>query len=258
MITNFKKTSRKEDAKLLAFIVIVFLAVAWIFTPPGNKFLQMCFWGNNTRLLITKLIHKEDATEYIFHRNNAVYLAKMFPDKKGALVEINKAIELATTYATDDELKSLYKDRAEIRLMAGQYKGALSDFINSGDIQFLDNLKVAMLFKEMGSYREAMNYCNRILDVDSSAYAGFACLSDLYSSLGRNDVALKLWNLSIDRRANNPKAYAERAKVRKQLGDLAGYNEDVVSAKKYDPNINIEESITYDALHPKILTLSIK
>ncbi len=258
MITNFKKTSRKEDAKLLAWVICGFLFVAWMFTPPGNKFLQVCFWGNNTQLFISKLTHNSDATEYLFHRNNAVYLAKMYPNKKKALDEMNKAIQTFPSYSSESELKSLYKDRADIRLMAGDYKGALNDFMNSGDIQFNDNLKVAMLFKEQGNYREAMSYCNRILEVDSTAYAGFACLSDLYTNLGRYDIALKVLDLSIDRRTNNPKAYAERAKVKKLMGDLEGYNKDVAKAKEYSPTINIDESLTYDALHPKILTLTIR
>lgn len=258
MITNFKKTSRKEDAKLLAWVICGFLFVAWLCTPPGNKFLQVCFWGNNTQLFISKLTHNSDAMEYLFHRNNAVYLAKMYPNKKKALEEMNKAIQTFPSYSSESELKSLYKDRADIRLMAGDYKGALSDFMNSGDIQFNDNLKVAMLFKEQGNYREAMSYCNRILEVDSTAYAGFACLSNLYTNLGRYDIALKVLDLSIDRRTNNAKAYAERAKVKKLMGDLEGYNKDVAKAKEYSPTINIDESLTYDALHPKILTLTIR
>ena len=64
MITNFNsKTSRKDDAKLLAWIVFGFLIVAWLCTPPGNKFLQICFWGNNTQLFMSKLIHNSDNTE---------------------------------------------------------------------------------------------------------------------------------------------------------------------------------------------------
>ena len=258
MITNFNsKTSRKDDAKLLAWIVFGFLIVAWLCTPPGNKFLQICFWGNNTQLFMSKLIHNSDNTEYKFHRNNAVYLAKMYSNKKKALDEMNNAIQTLPTYASDSELKKLYKDIAEIRLMAGDYKGALNDFINSGDIQFNDNLKVAMLFKEQGNYREALSYCNSILDVDATAYAGFACLSDLYESIGRYDVALNVWNLAIDRRPNNPKSFIDRAKIKKKVGDISGYTQDIEKAKEFSPTIDLEESITYDALHPKMLTLTI-
>ncbi len=209
-------------------------------------------------MFVSRLTNNTDATEYLFHRNNAVYLAKMYPNKKKALDEMNKAIQTFPSYFSDSELKSLYKDRAEIRLMAGDYKGALSDFMNSGDIQFNDNLKVAMLFKEQGNYREAMSFCNRILEADSTAFAGFACLSDLYSSIGRYDIAIKVWNLSIDRRSNNPKAYVERARVKKKNGDIIGYNQDIAKAKEFSPIIDIDESITNNALHPKMLMLTIK
>ena len=48
MITNFQKQSRKDDVKLLVWIVVGFLFIAWFCSPPGNKLLQLCFWGNNT------------------------------------------------------------------------------------------------------------------------------------------------------------------------------------------------------------------
>ena len=258
MITNIKKKSRKDDTKILSWIIFGFLFIAWLCTPPGNKFLQICFWGNNTKMFVEKMMNNSAATEYVFHRNNAVYLAKMYSNKNSALKEMNKAIETLPSYASDSELKRLYKDRAEIRLFAGDYKGALSDFINSGDIQFNDNLKVAMLFKEQGSYREAMQYCNKILETDLTAYAGYACMSDLYSSIGRYDVALRVWNLSIDRRPNLPRSYVERANIKKKLGDVSGYSKDIEKAREYSPNIDTESSITYDAIHPKVLNLSIR
>lgn len=258
MITNMKKTSRKDDAKIIVWIIVGFLIVAWLCTPPGNKFLQICFWGNNTKMFIEKTMNNSAATEYIFHRNNAVYLAKMYSNKSNALKEMNKAIETLPSYADDAELKKLYKDRAEIRLFAGDYKGALSDFINSDDIQFNDNLKVAMLFKEQGSYREAMQYCNRILETDTTAYAGYACMSDLYSTIGRYDVSLRVWDLAIDRRPNVARSYVDRANIKKKLGDVSGYSKDMDKAREYSPNIDTESSITYDAIHPKVLNLSIR
>lgn len=258
MITNFSKQSRKDDVKLLVWIVLGFLLVAWICSPPGNKFLQICFWGNNTKYYITKLVNSNQATEYLFHRNNAVYLAKMYPDRKTALKEMNKAIETLPSYASESELKSLYKDRAEIRLFLGDQKGALQDFISSGLISFSDNLKVAMLFKVAGNYREAMSYCNAMLQQDPFAYAGFACIADIYVSVDRPDIALNVWNLALDRNKNNPRMYVDRALVKKSMGDLSGYNTDIKIAKEYSPGINEEESIIQEALHPKMLSLSVR
>lgn len=258
MITNFKKQSRKDDVILLSWIVLIFLIVAWFLTPPGNKFTQLCFWGNNTKFFFAKIIGTSASTEYIFHRNNAVYLAKMYPKKKTALKEMDKAIKSLPGYASDSELKSLYKDRAEIKLFLGDHKGALNDYINSDMITFNDSLKVAMLFKMAGNYKEALSYCNDILNKDNSAYAGFACIADIYNSVGRPDVALKVWDLAIDRNKNNPRAYVDRALVKKSMGDLEGYNSDVKIAREYSPAIDLESSIIEDSLHPKILTLSIK
>lgn len=259
MITNFnKKQSRKDDIKLLVWIIFGFLFVAWICSPPGNKFLQLCFWGNNTKYFISKIFRGNNSTEYMFHRNNAVYLAKMYPDRKTALTEMNKAIQTLPSYASEQELKSLYKDRAEIRLFLGDQKGALGDFINSGDISFTDNLKVALLYRVAGNYREAISYCNAMLNQDPFAYAGFACLADIYTSVGRPDVALNVWNLAIDRKNNNPRAYADRALVKKSMGDQMGYESDMKIAKEYSPALDENDSIIDDTLHPKILALNIK
>ena len=251
MITNFQKQSRKDDVKLLVWIVVGFLFIAWFCSPPGNKLLQLCFWGNNTKYFITKLFSDNSSTEYIFHRNNAVYLAKMYPDKPTALKEMNKAIETLPSFASDAELRNLYKDRAEIRLFLGDHKGALNDFIS-------DNLKVAMLFKVAGNYKEAMNYCNAMLNQDPFAYAGFACMAEIYLSVDRPDVALRVWNLALDRNKNNPRAYVDRALVKKAMGDLSGYNTDLKLAREYSPAISEEDSIIEDSLHPKILALSVR
>lgn len=262
MITNFKKSNKKDDMKLLVYIIVGFLFVVWLCTPPGNKFLQMCFWGNNTKFLIAKLTNNYNSTEYIFHRNNAVYLAKMYKSKHRALAEMNKAIETIPTFVSDNELNTLYKERAYIRLMDGDYKGALNDFVNggvkAGNLAFNENLTVAMLFKEAGNYREAMSFCNNILNKDSTAYAGYACLADLYNSIGRYDISLRVWDLAIDRKKNNARAYVDRAKVKKQMGDMEGYNADIKTAKEYLPTIDLDESLVEDVLHPKVLMLTIR
>ena len=128
-----------------------------------------------------------------------------------------------------------------------------SDKINKNDY-----LKVAMLFKSLGKYREAMSYCNSILNQDGSAYAGFACIADIYSSVDRPDLALKAWDLAIDRNGGNPRAYVDRAKIKKAMGDFTGYDEDIKMARSFSPNIDIEASIIDDTLSPKILALNIR
>ena len=259
MISNFNnKQTRKDDLKLLIWIIVGFLFVVWLCTPPGNKFLQICFWGNNTKFIIAKLTNNYESTEYIFHRNNAVYLAKMYPKSTRALKEMDKAIKTIPAFVSDTELNSLYKDRAMIKLFLGDTKGALSDYINSHDIDFNDNLRVAMLFKEAGNYKEAMSYCNAILSTDNKAYSGYACLADLYDSAGRPDTAVRIWDLAIDRKPNNPQAYVDRARVKKKIGDYEGYNQDIKKAREYSPTIDLEKSVIEDMMHPKVLTLSIR
>lgn len=258
MITRINKRSKVEDIKFYSSVVIVFSIVVWLCTTPGNKFFQLCLWGNNTKYFIEKYINQSDTKEYIFHRNNAIYLAKMYKDKSKAIEEMNLAIKTLPSFASDRELRSLYKERAQIRLLAKDYSGALNDYINSESISINDCLTVAMLFKLNGNYREAMSYCNQILDKDNTAYAGYACLADLYDSYGRPDYAVKVWDLAIDRRPSNAKFYVDRAKIKKKLGDIMGYEADIAKAKEYSPIINLEDSIIDEVISPKILTLTIR
>ena len=257
MISNFEKKSAKEDLKLLAIIISVFLFVLWLFTPPGNKLLQICFWGNNTRMFVAKLMN-EDNKEYVFHRNNAIYLAKMYPEgNKQALREMNKAIELYPSYAPEAGLQKLYAERAQINMYIGNYKQALSDYMNSGSISFNDLLKVAMLYKMKGDYVRAMSFCNAILDSDGKAYAGYACLADVYEAAGRPEVALKVWDVAIDRKKSNPKSYVGRAKIEKKLGKMDAYKKDIEKAREISPYINTDDTYIDDVLNPKVLTISV-
>ena len=110
--------ARKQDIKVLTFVIVIFLFVVWLCTPPGNKFAQMCFFGNQTQHFIAKLTNPDETTEYIFHRNNAMYLIDM-DDKKAALKEMDKAISTLPSYISDNVLYSLYKDRANMKIFYG-------------------------------------------------------------------------------------------------------------------------------------------
>ena len=258
MITNFNKPSRKDDIKLITWIVVIFLFIVWLCTPPGNKFLQMCLWGNHVQYFFANISNPGQTNEYIFHRNNAIYLAKLYKDKTHAIQEMDKAIETLPAYISEKELNTLYSERAKIKVIAGDYNGALNDYIHSGDIKFQDYLTVAMLFKEKQNYKQAISFCNAILSADNTAYAGFACLADLYSSLEKYGTAVRIWDLAIDRKKNNPRAYMDRAKLKKLMGDEDGYKADYAKAKEYLPTLSEDDSIIYDALHPKKLTLQIR
>ena len=258
MITDFKKRNRVDNKSLLTGIVIVFFIVVFFAVPPRDKLSQLCFWGTNTKFMIAKMMGDSNATAYLFHRNNAIYLAKMYPNRKTAISEMDKSIKALPRAASESELKTLYKDRAEIKLFLGDYKGALNDFVKSDLITFNDSLKVALLFKVNGNYNQALSYCNNILNKDNSAYAGFACIADVYKSANRPDVALRVWDLALDMNKNMPRAYVDRALLKKSRGDLTGYDSDIKLAKQYSPTVDLNASIIEDTLHPKMLTLNIR
>ena len=256
MITNFKKQSRKDDVILLTWVVVILLLVVWFIIPPRNKFTQICFWGNNAKFFFAKMIGTSASTEYIFHRNNAVYLSKM-KNKEAALLEIDKALMTFPSYGKDKDMSKLYKDRAQIRMFWGDYKGALEDYLHSDNIDIQDSLRVAMLYKLNGNYKEAMSYCNRILDLNYTAYPGFACMADIYAVLGRYDLSVKVFDLLIDRVKNRPMYYADRARYKKAYGDTIGYDEDMQKARELSPTAKLDYSIIEETLHPRILRMDI-
>lgn len=257
MVSNFNNTNKKDDYKFVIGCIFAFVILVWICTPPGNKLLQVCFWGNNTKMLIAKMTNNYNTTEYIFHRNNAVYLAKMYPEnRKRATVEMDRALRTAPSFLSENELHSLYRDSAYIYLYAGDYKKALNDFLRSGEIDFRDYLKVALLFKENGNYKYAISYCNAILNQDVTAYAGYACLADVYNSAGKPGTAIKIWDLALDR-SNSSRIYIDRAIIKKSIGDIDGYNADIKRAKERGNFSENSASLIEETLHPKMLTLNI-
>ena len=255
MIENFNRNNRKNDAILLSIIIIGFLFVVWLCTPPGNKFIQIAFWGSNTRLFFAKVMDNASTTEWIFHRNNAIYLTKM-KSKEGALLEIDKAIKTFPSYTSDKQLASLYRDRAMIRIYWGDYKGALDDYLKADTSGLLDTFRVALLYKITGHYKEALSYCNDVINTDPKAYAGFACLASVYAEVGRYDVSAKVFDLLIDRVPNKAKYYSDRAMYKKLAGDMDGYNEDMSTAKELSPSVDVEYSLIDDTLNPKVLQLT--
>ena len=258
MISNFNKSNKKDNIKSFTQILVILLLITWFATPPFNKFWQLCYFKNCANYYISQLISSSPMPEYVFRQNNSIYYANMYKDKTRALNEINKAFQIIPVNAPKDELQTLYRYRANILLAAEDYDAALNDFMNSGVISYTDNLKVAMLYKLAGNYQKAMSYCNNIVTLDPTVYEGYACIADLYSSLGRYDYALRIWDLAIDRKKSNAKAYVDRARTKKLLGDMNGYNADIKKAKELSPRINIDESLIEETLHPRVLRMTIK
>lgn len=257
MINNFNAKNRKDDIKLLSIIISLFLFVLWLCSPPGNKFAQICFYGNNTQFVIAKLTkNKNDLNEWKFHRNNAIYLARM-ERKKHSLIEMDNAIKTVPSYMSDAELNALYADRGQLRLFWRDYNGALNDFLRIPSPNILDKFKIALLYKEKGNYREALSYCNSVINIDSTAYVGYACLADVYGAVGRYDVSVKVYDMLIDKVQSRAKYYADRAMYKRKCGDASGYQADMMKAKELSPNVETETSIVQDTLKPKQLTLLI-
>ena len=245
-----KKHSRKDDIKILVAIIGVFLFIMWLCTPPGNKFAQMCFFGNNTKYFIAKLINPDETTEYIFHRKNAEYLVDMKYDQ-AALREMDKAIQTFPVYVSEDKLSNLYRDRAKLRIYCKMYKSALDDYLKVTNLTFYDQFYIAMLFKEIQNYKEALPYCNSIVNVNPESYLGYACLADVYSAAGMPQTSVKVFDYLIYKVPNRARYYVERARYKKSVGDLVGFDEDMAKAKELSPGVEEDYSIVKDLMFPK-------
>lgn len=237
MATHFNKNTKNDEIKFIVRIVSVFLFVVWLCTPPGNKFLQICFWGNNTQLAIAKLTNNAKTTEYIYHRKNAIYYTKI-KDKKSALKAINKAIETVPSYIDEKKVLGLYKDRALINIYFKENQAALNDYLRLKDLDIYDNLRIAQLLKEKGSLNMALSYCNNINAFNISNYSIYSCMADIYAAAGHYESSIKLFDILIQASSNVGTYYAERAYYKEKAGDVIGANEDRTKALELnvDPN----------------------
>lgn len=257
MITGFNDKNKKDDARALTFIIIGFFFVVWLCTPPGNKFAQLCFYGNNTQFLIAKLTKPTyELDEWKFHRNNAIYLAKM-ERKQESLLEIDRAIKTLPSFASEQEENGLYLDRAELRLYFEEHKLALDDYLRVKSPSLLENFKIGVLYKKIGNNKYALSYCNNVLDKDPTAYIGYACIADIYAGVGRYDTSIRVYDLLIARTPNRARYYVDRAGYKKLYGDVSGYNADLAKAKDLSPMIDLNSSIINETLKPKKILLSV-
>lgn len=257
MITDFNKKNRASDIKILKAIIICFFVSLWLCTPPGNKFAQLCFYGNNTQFLVAKLTKSnEELEEWKFHRNNAIYLARM-ERKYSSLKEMDAAIKTIPNYINEAEIEKLYAERAQLRLYLKEYRGALDDFLRVSNPNFTQRFKIAMLFKRIGNNKQALSYCNSVLNLDSYAYMGYFCVADVYSAAGRPDISVKVFDILIDKHKNRARYYADRANYKKLAGDEFGYNEDLLKAKSLLPTVELESNLLEEMLNPKKLSLTI-
>ena len=192
-------------------------------------------------------------TTYKYHRNNAVYLAKM-KFKDDAINEIDNAIYTVPSYVDDKTMDLLYRDSAFIKMYFNEYKSALNDFLRVKNVQFIDRLPLALLFRINGNNKLALEQCNIIANTGYKTYSGYACIADVYNNVGRPDASVKVFDLLISS-SRNPRYYADRAKYKKIMGDIMGYEQDLAIAKSKLPSININDDIISRTLYPKRLNL---
>lgn len=252
------KKNREKDFMILRWIIIIFFFIVWLCTPPGNKFAQLCFYGNTTQQFIARLTDNYQATEYLFYRNSAIYMVRM-DNKKGALIKMDKAIETAPTFISDVEYNNLLKERAQIKMFFKDYRGALNDYIKSSQYgSYIDRFNIALLLNKNGKTQYALSYCNSLIETDSSGYAGFACLAHVYETSGDFVHAIKTYDLLIDRTPNKARYYYDRALLKQKVGDIYGYNDDYEKAKSLVPHIDRTRSIIEETLNPKVIQLTIR
>ena len=255
-ISNFHKENKIKDAVVLSFLIFVVLLIVWFVASPGDSFAQLSFVGNNIKCFYVKNVKKEDVDEWKFHRNNAVCLAKM-KNKEAALSEIELAIKTFPTVQSDYEYYKLYKESALIKLYFKDYQGALNDYLKLPNLNITDKLRVAMLFKEVDNNKEAAKYCNSILNTDVTAYAGYACLADVYANIGKYNSSVRIYDLLISRTNENPLYFIERAEYKKLAGDFQGYEEDLATAKTLSNTVKLDFNLLEKIINPVILDIDI-
>ena len=218
----------------------------------------MSYLANNIMYQVSKITNSVRVPEYIHMRNNAVFMANLHPKQSRlSLNEINRAIAAVPDYVPNTEVAKLYKDRAYIKLYYGDKRGALEDYLLSNDLDLNDNFRVAILLSEKGQYKMATDRCKSILANNSQAFIGYACLSHVYEAAGRADVALRLYNMAVERKPGSARAYKERAQLKMRMGDMSGYTDDLNKAKQMSPNIDKEPSLVDDAVSPKKCALAV-
>ena len=245
-----------DEKKILIKIIAIVLVVFYFAMPPHNKIAQWGFVFNNIARFFESSPANMEKTEYLFHRNNAIYLVRM-DNKIAALREMDKAVATFPVSLPDEQLYSLYSERAKVRLYYGDYKGALTDYLRNPNPNMNDMLKIAMLFKKEGKRKTAVSYCNKIIEMDIRAYAGYACMADVYADAGKYESSVTIMDLLIDRCPNKAKYHWDRAMYKEKVGDIKGAEEDRKKADELSAGYVNTNSITEEALKPKVLDLTI-
>jgi len=248
--------NREKDIKILVLVIFLFLFLIWLLSPPGNKFAQICYYNNKTQFFIATLTKpKEDLNEWVFHRNNAYYLTLM-ENKKLTMKEIELAIKTAPNYLSEKEFDQLYSDCGQMLTFFGEHKKALNYYLKIKNPNMFDNFKMALLYKEVGNFKCALDYCKKLFNNDDRAYIAYACYGDVYAHAGKANISVKIFDLLIDKVKNNPIYYFDRANYKKASGDISGYYSDMDKVKELGGFKEIRSTLVENTLNPKKVSLT--
>ncbi len=252
MASLMDKKVVKNDDKFIIGIVTAVLFLVWFFWPNANNVVRVGYWIKNIQYSVSTTFKIGKMAEYQHHLENARYIAQMYPNRpKHAIYEMNKAIEKAPDYISEMELSKLYVNRAILKLYYGDKKGAMSDYMLAKNLDMTNDFRLAALLTENRQYQLASEYCKDILNKNNDAFYGYACFANVYASVNRKDAAIKVYDMAIDKKPNNARAYVERANMKKSVNDIKGYEEDISTAKSLLPNINLEQSVVQEAISSK-------
>jgi len=243
---NFEVTNKKDDKKISIIVILVCILVSWLLTPPGNKFIQICFWGHNMQNFIAQTFDKERANTYKFHWKNAIYLVQL--DNRTALYEMNKAMQLAPNYLTDKQFDVLYRERAKMKTVFKDYKGAMDDYLLVKELNYDDTLRLANISKFLGKKGMAVSYCNTLFDYELGKEVACDCLAEIYADAGKFNTSIKIYDFLIDKKNDNADYYIKRAFYKKRNGDFIGGEADIKTAQNINPEVELEFAVLSDVL----------
>ena len=259
---NGKKVVMTEGKNRYGFALVTIFMI-WLFWPHNNSFIRLSYWSYNLFYNATKVLHIPFSTETMYHRNNAIYLARINKNNsEKSLNEIQRAVDLAAAKESTGELEYLYKERAILKLYYGDKDGALEDYEKAVGVinEPMDNMRLAILLTDNHKYKDAVMQCKRILWRGTVPPPfGYVCLAYVYEKSGSPDAALSVYDWAIDRGRQEAYLYIERANLKKRMGDDEAYIQDINNAKKIDPDIKIkDDSFTEKALNLKNIPIKVK
>jgi tetratricopeptide (TPR) repeat protein len=78
--------------------------------------------------------------------------------------------------------------------------------------------------------------CLQAIELQDS-FAFYDSLGFVYLRLGRNEDAIEVYDVALDKRANSAHSLFGRALAKRGLGDQDGYDQDMADALRWQPEI---------------------